>query len=131
MAKATADFSEAFGLPDRVGALLARPEALAKLHRPWFAGGTITVASVTADRHCVAAESTGAVWVSLGLASDFSDVEAFLDLARGFSIEAPPRRGPPLRYNPASFSRPTSDCAAGSLRVGASSWSGWTSSRSG
>lgn len=47
-------FYKMFGYPTGVGALLARPEALAKLHRPWFAGGTITVASVTADRHCLA-----------------------------------------------------------------------------
>jgi hypothetical protein len=29
----------------------ARRDALAKLHRPWFAGGTITVASVGGDRY--------------------------------------------------------------------------------
>jgi selenocysteine lyase/cysteine desulfurase len=34
-----------------VGCLLARKEALAKLHRPWFAGGTITVASVQGNRY--------------------------------------------------------------------------------
>ena len=30
--------------------MIARKQALAKLHRPWFAGGTITVASVQGDR---------------------------------------------------------------------------------
>jgi selenocysteine lyase/cysteine desulfurase len=40
-----------------VGALLARWEALEKLHRPWFAGGTIAVASVQADTHFLAAGS--------------------------------------------------------------------------
>jgi selenocysteine lyase/cysteine desulfurase len=35
--------------------MIARWPALAKLHRPWFAGGTITVASVQADRHYLAA----------------------------------------------------------------------------
>jgi selenocysteine lyase/cysteine desulfurase len=44
-------FYKMFGYPTGVGALIARREALAKLHRPWFAGGTITVASVQADRH--------------------------------------------------------------------------------
>jgi molybdenum cofactor sulfurtransferase len=39
-------FYKLFGYPTGVGALIARREALAKLRRPWFAGGTITVASV-------------------------------------------------------------------------------------
>ena len=43
-------FYKMFGYPTGVGALIARREALAKLHRPWFAGGTITVVSVQADR---------------------------------------------------------------------------------
>ena len=47
-------FYKMFGYPTGVGALLARREALDKLHRPWFAGGTITVASVQADRHFLA-----------------------------------------------------------------------------
>ncbi len=48
-------FYKMFGFPTGVGALIARWPALAKLHRPWFAGGTITVASVKADRHYLAA----------------------------------------------------------------------------
>ena len=48
-------FYKMFGYPTGVGTLLGRREALAKLHRPWFAGGTITVASVQADRHFPAA----------------------------------------------------------------------------
>ena len=40
-----------------MGALLARPQALGKLRRPWFAGGTITVASVGADRYYLASGS--------------------------------------------------------------------------
>ena len=47
-------FYKMFGYPTGVGALIARREALAKLHRPWFAGGTITVASVAADKHYLA-----------------------------------------------------------------------------
>ncbi len=39
-------FYKMFGYPTGVGALIARHEALAKLRRPWFAGGTITLASV-------------------------------------------------------------------------------------
>jgi molybdenum cofactor sulfurtransferase len=44
-------FYKMFGYPTGVGALLARWPALSKLHRPWFAGGTITVASVGADKY--------------------------------------------------------------------------------
>jgi len=51
-------FYKMFGYPTGVGALLARHAALEKLHRPWFAGGTITVASVSADRHYLAAGAT-------------------------------------------------------------------------
>jgi len=47
-------FYKMFGYPTGVGALLVRHSALDRLHRPWFAGGTITVASVQADRHYLA-----------------------------------------------------------------------------
>ena len=48
-------FYKMFGYPTGVGVLIARWPALEKLHRPWFAGGTITVASVQADSHVLAA----------------------------------------------------------------------------
>ena len=47
-------FYKMFGYPTGVGALIARKQALAKLHRPWFAGGTITVASVQGDKYYMA-----------------------------------------------------------------------------
>ena len=47
-------FYKMFGYPTGVGCLLARKPALAKLHRPWFSGGTITVASVQGDRYYLA-----------------------------------------------------------------------------
>jgi molybdenum cofactor sulfurtransferase len=47
-------FYKMFGYPTGIGALIGRHEALARLQRPWFAGGTITVASVGADRHYLA-----------------------------------------------------------------------------
>jgi molybdenum cofactor sulfurtransferase len=43
-------FYKMFGYPTGVGALLARREALPRLRRPWFAGGTIAYASVTQPR---------------------------------------------------------------------------------
>jgi len=47
-------FYKMFGYPTGLGALIARKGALAKLHRPWFAGGTITVASVQGDKYYMA-----------------------------------------------------------------------------
>jgi molybdenum cofactor sulfurtransferase len=47
-------FYKIFGYPTGLGALIARKPALAKLHRPWFAGGTITVASVQGDKYYLA-----------------------------------------------------------------------------
>ena len=47
-------FYKIFGYPTGLGALIARRQALAKLHRPWFAGGTITVASVQGDKYYLA-----------------------------------------------------------------------------
>jgi selenocysteine lyase/cysteine desulfurase len=47
-------FYKMFGYPTGVGCLLARKVALAKLRRPWFAGGTITVASVQGDKYYLA-----------------------------------------------------------------------------
>ncbi len=51
-------FYKMFGYPTGVGVLIARRSALAKLHRPWFAGGTITVASVQAGRYYLAEGAT-------------------------------------------------------------------------
>lgn len=47
-------FYKMFGYPTGVGALIARRKALFKLRRPWFAGGTITVASVQEEKHYLA-----------------------------------------------------------------------------
>ena len=52
-------FYKIFGYPTGVGALLARREALKKLRRPWFAGGTITVASVQGDKYYLADAPAG------------------------------------------------------------------------
>jgi selenocysteine lyase/cysteine desulfurase len=47
-------FYKIFGYPTGLGALIARRQALRKLQRPWFAGGTITVASVQGDKYYLA-----------------------------------------------------------------------------
>ncbi|MFN8380119.1 MAG: aminotransferase class V-fold PLP-dependent enzyme [Anaerolineae bacterium] len=44
-------FYKMFGYPTGVGCLIARRTALAKLQRPWFAGGTIEIASVQGQGH--------------------------------------------------------------------------------
>jgi selenocysteine lyase/cysteine desulfurase len=44
-------FYKLFGYPTGLGALVARREALARLRRPWFAGGTVLYAAVGADTH--------------------------------------------------------------------------------
>lgn len=44
-------FYKLFGYPTGIGALVARRDALARLQRPWFSGGTILYASVQADTH--------------------------------------------------------------------------------
>jgi selenocysteine lyase/cysteine desulfurase len=45
-----------FGYPTGVGCLIARREALRRLRRPWFAGGSVHIASVQAGWHTMAAD---------------------------------------------------------------------------
>jgi molybdenum cofactor sulfurtransferase len=52
-------FYKIFGYPTGVGCLIARKLVLAKLRRPWFAGGTITVASVQGDKFYLAEGESG------------------------------------------------------------------------
>ncbi|MEZ4771820.1 MAG: aminotransferase class V-fold PLP-dependent enzyme [Bacteroidia bacterium] len=47
----SASFYKIFGYPTGLGCLLVRKEAWPKLQKPWFAGGTVTLASVIADNH--------------------------------------------------------------------------------
>ena len=46
-----ASFYKIFGYPTGVGCLLARHDRLSALARPWFAGGTVEIASVGLRRH--------------------------------------------------------------------------------
>jgi selenocysteine lyase/cysteine desulfurase len=48
---AALSFYKLFGYPTGIGALIARREALARLRRPWFSGGTPLFASVAARTH--------------------------------------------------------------------------------
>ena len=47
----TVSFYKMFGYPTGIGCLLARRDALARLRRPWFSGGTIVGASVQGGWH--------------------------------------------------------------------------------
>ncbi|TYK44916.1 aminotransferase class V-fold PLP-dependent enzyme [Actinomadura decatromicini] len=47
-----------FGYPTGVGALVARREALSRLRRPWFAGGTIQAVSALGGWHVLAPDET-------------------------------------------------------------------------
>ena len=48
-----------FGYPTGVGCLIARREALRRLRRPWFAGGSVQLASVQGDWHTLASDEAG------------------------------------------------------------------------
>jgi selenocysteine lyase/cysteine desulfurase len=52
-------FYKMFGYPTGVGCLLARRDALAKLRRPWFAGGTVNFATVQGRTHLLASGEAG------------------------------------------------------------------------
>ena len=44
-------FYKIFGYPTGIGALIARKDKIVKLRRPWFAGGTITLATVSPHKY--------------------------------------------------------------------------------
>jgi len=52
-------FYKMFGYPTGVGCLLARRDALARLQRPWFAGGTVNFATVQARAHLLSPGEAG------------------------------------------------------------------------
>jgi selenocysteine lyase/cysteine desulfurase len=55
----TASFYKMFGYPTGVGCLVARHDALQRLHRPWFAGGTVNFATVHGRAHVLAPREAG------------------------------------------------------------------------
>jgi selenocysteine lyase/cysteine desulfurase len=55
----TLSFYKMFGYPTGVGCLLVRKDALAKLQRPWFAGGTVNFATVQARKHLLSPGEAG------------------------------------------------------------------------
>ncbi|MFC0506370.1 aminotransferase class V-fold PLP-dependent enzyme [Micromonospora costi] len=71
-----------FGYPTGVGALLARRDALVRLRRPWFAGGTIQAVSVQGDWHRPLDDESGFEDGTLNFLS-IPDVEFGLDWLDG------------------------------------------------
>ncbi len=52
-------FYKMFGYPTGIGALLVHKRVLGKLHRPWFAGGTVNFASVQGRGHVLTPGEAG------------------------------------------------------------------------
>lgn len=75
-----------FGYPTGVGSLIARREALARLRRPWFSGGTIHAASALGRWHTMA---DGEAAFEDGTVNYLSipDVEVGLDWVRAIGVD--------------------------------------------
>jgi selenocysteine lyase/cysteine desulfurase len=54
----TVSWYKVFGYPTGIGCLVARWDALARLRRPWFSGGTIQVVSVAGGWHALAPDQS-------------------------------------------------------------------------
>jgi molybdenum cofactor sulfurtransferase len=52
-------FYKMFGYPTGVGCLLVRTSSLSRLHRPWFAGGTVNFATVQGRVHILSPREAG------------------------------------------------------------------------
>ena len=89
-------FYKMFGYPTGVGCLLVRHSALGRLHRPWFAGGTVNFATVVGRTHILSPREAG-----------FEDGTLnYLAHSRGGDRPAPPR-GDRHRHDPDA--RPLAD----------------------
>ena len=75
-----------FGFPTGVGCLLARHDALARLRRPWFAGGTIMGVSVDGGWHQMLAGEAGFEDGTVNFQS-IPDVTVGLDWISGVGID--------------------------------------------
>jgi selenocysteine lyase/cysteine desulfurase len=76
-----------FGYPTGVGCLVARRNALARLQRPWFSGGTIVAVSVAADWHWPADDETAYEDGTVNFLS-IPDVEVGLSWIAAVGIES-------------------------------------------
>jgi selenocysteine lyase/cysteine desulfurase len=74
------------GYPTGVGCLIARRAALRRLRRPWFAGGSVSMASVQVGWHMPAAEEAGFEDGTVSFLQ-IPDLEAGLSWVNGIGIE--------------------------------------------
>jgi selenocysteine lyase/cysteine desulfurase len=80
-----------FGYPTGIGCLLARRDALARLHRPWFSGGTVVSASAQGGWYRLAEDESGFEDGTLNFLS-IPDVTAGLAWISGIGIDLIHRR---------------------------------------
>lgn len=84
---ACVSFYKMFGYPTGVGALLARRDALLKLHRPWFGGGTVRFVSATGRVQMLYGTGRGFEDGTLNFL-DIAAVASGLDFMDGVGVEA-------------------------------------------
>jgi selenocysteine lyase/cysteine desulfurase len=82
----TVSWYKVFGFPTGVGCLLARRDALARLRRPWFSGGTIMGVSVAGGWHQMLTDEAGFEDGTVNFLS-IPDVAVGLDLISGIGID--------------------------------------------
>jgi selenocysteine lyase/cysteine desulfurase len=87
----TVSWYKLFGYPTGIGTLLARRDALAKLRRPWFSGGTIVGASVQGGWHQMVDDETAFEDGTLNFLG-IPDVTTGLDWISGIGIDLIHRR---------------------------------------
>jgi len=75
-----------FGYPTGVGCLIARREALGRLRRPWFAGGSVHIAGVQAGWHTLAADEARFEDGTVSFLQ-IPDLEAGLSWVNGIGID--------------------------------------------
>ena len=75
-----------FGFPTGVGCLLARRDALARLHRPWFSGGTILAASAQGGWHRMLDDEAGFEDGTVNFLS-IPDVTTGIDWISGIGVD--------------------------------------------
>ena len=83
----TASWYKVFGYPTGVGCLIARRDALARLRRPWFSGGTIHVVSAQGGWHQMAEDESAFEDGTLNFLA-IPDVATGLDHISGIGLSA-------------------------------------------
>jgi len=87
----TMSWYKMFGFPTGVGCLLARRDALARLRRPWFSGGTVLAASAQGGWHQQLGDEAGFEDGTVSFLS-IPDVTVGLDWIGGIGVDLIHRR---------------------------------------